>query len=225
MEIHAPHHPIQSWRDIVLHLAIVTVGILIALGLEQTVEWYHHRQLAAEARETILNEIRSNKIDLDSQIARLAKHRSNAIEVYDFISDMLDHGKSDHHSLHLTLSQARLRNTSWTTAQTVGALAFIPYAAVEEYAAVYHRQDDYLVAQSRAEDVGVGAYSVFAVRNKFEKLSHPQLETERERLMNLISAVTVEIQMADGLTKSYDGLLSGKTDATHSASQAPSKEE
>lgn len=38
----------------------------------------------------------------------------------------------------------------------------MPHAGVEEYAAVYRRQDDYLVAQSRTEDAGVAAFSVFA---------------------------------------------------------------
>ena len=39
MEIHARHGQVQSLRDVAVHLAIVTIGILIALGLEQAVEW------------------------------------------------------------------------------------------------------------------------------------------------------------------------------------------
>lgn len=224
MEIHAPHSQVQSLRDIALHLAIVTCGILIALGLEQAVEWYHHRQLVAEARETILNEIRFDKKELDTQMARLPKHRANAIEVLDFISGIIDHGKTEPHALHMTMSQARLRSTSWTTAQTVGAVAFMPYTDVEKYAAVYQRQDEYLVSQSRTEDVGVGAYSIFAARNKFEKLSHSELETERARLMNLISAFTVEIQLAEGLSKSYDTVLASGTLSPEASPGQPKKE-
>jgi hypothetical protein len=44
IDIHAPHESTHSWRDILIHLAIVIVGILIAIGLEQTVEFLHHRQ-------------------------------------------------------------------------------------------------------------------------------------------------------------------------------------
>ena len=146
MEIHAPGRHVESPREIVLHLAIVTAGILIALGLEQTVEWFHHRQLAAEARETVMNEIRFNKKELDTQIVLLPKYGSNALEVLNFISDLLDHGKSDVHGMRITFSQARLRSTSWTTAQTLGAVVFMPYADVEKYAAIYRRQDEYLIA-------------------------------------------------------------------------------
>src|SRR5205085_793855 len=98
MEIHAPDRHVQSPREIVIHLAIVTAGILIALGLEQTVEWYRHRELAAEARESILNEVRLNKKELDTQIARLPKYRTDTIEVLEFVTDMLDRGKSDRHN-------------------------------------------------------------------------------------------------------------------------------
>ena len=224
MEIHAPHGHVQSLRDIALHLAIVTCGILIALGLEQSVEWYHHRELVAEARETLLNEIRFNKKELDTQLARLPRHRSNSIEVLDFISNIIDHGKTEPNTLHLTMSQARLRNTSWTTAQTVGALAFMPYTDIEKYAAVYQRQDEYLVSQNRTEDAGVGAYSIFSARNKFEKLSHSELEAERGRLMNLVSALTLEIQLAEGLSKSYDTLLSSRTVSPVPPASEPEKE-
>jgi len=221
MEIHAPERHVQSLPEIALHLAIVTIGILIALGLEQTVEWYRHRELAAEARETILNEIRSNRQELSSEMPRFARHHSNAVQVLDFMTDMLDRGKSDRHGFQLTISQARLRNTSWSTAQTVGALSFMPYAELEKYASIYRRQDDFLLAQNRTEDAVVGAYSVFAARNVFEKLSHAELEAERGRLMATLSALTLEMQIADGLIRSYDALLSGKP---AQSAAAPSKQ-
>ena len=65
MEIHAPHQPITSWRDVVVHLAIVTVGILIALGLETLVELKQHRDMGIEARENITHELQDNKRELD----------------------------------------------------------------------------------------------------------------------------------------------------------------
>lgn len=221
MEIHAPGRHVQSLPEIVLHLAIVTAGILIALGLEQTVEWYHHRELVAEARETILNEVRFNKKELDTQISRLPRFRSNTIDVLDFVTEILDRGKSDRHELHLAFSEARLQNTSWTTAQTVGAVAFMPYAEVGRYASVYRVQEDYLETQKRTQNVGVPAFSVFAPRNKLEKLSHSELEAERAQLMNLISSLTLELQIAGALNRSYDRLLSGNAESPAPPPSAP----
>jgi hypothetical protein len=39
MEIHARDKPILTLKEATVHLAIVTVGILIALSLEGLVEW------------------------------------------------------------------------------------------------------------------------------------------------------------------------------------------
>ena len=51
MEIHAPRHPILTLKEALVHLCIVTIGILIALSFEGALEWVHHRQLVREARQ------------------------------------------------------------------------------------------------------------------------------------------------------------------------------
>ena len=38
MEVHPPDHAIHSWRDFIIHIATIVVGLLIAIGLEQSVE-------------------------------------------------------------------------------------------------------------------------------------------------------------------------------------------
>src|SRR5262249_22797978 len=134
MEIHAPHGQVQSLRDVTVHLAIVTVGILIALGLEQGVEWYHHRELANEARETILSELRDNRNTIERQLTNFPKFRADAVKAFRFISDYKNHGKTDIQWTGAFYYSAPLRATSWSTAQTVGALAFLPYADVEKFA-------------------------------------------------------------------------------------------
>jgi hypothetical protein len=57
LDVHAPMEPIHSWRDIALHLGIITIGLLIALSLEGLVEYVHHRHLVAEARTNIRQEL------------------------------------------------------------------------------------------------------------------------------------------------------------------------
>jgi hypothetical protein len=43
LDVHPPHHAVSSWGDFFIHLATITIGLLIAIGLEQTVEAIHHR--------------------------------------------------------------------------------------------------------------------------------------------------------------------------------------
>jgi hypothetical protein len=59
MEIHKPK-PWHGAREFLKEYAIIVVGVLTALGAEQAVEWAHWRHEVAEAREALLDEIRTN---------------------------------------------------------------------------------------------------------------------------------------------------------------------
>ena len=50
----------HGWRDFLLHLFTITVGLLIALSLEGLVEWQHHRHLVHDAEKSPHAEISSN---------------------------------------------------------------------------------------------------------------------------------------------------------------------
>ena len=41
MEVHAPHEPVNTWTQFWIHLGTITVGLLIALGLEHAVTSVH----------------------------------------------------------------------------------------------------------------------------------------------------------------------------------------
>jgi len=63
LDVHPPHSPTHTWKDFLIHIATIVVGLLIAIGLEQTVEAIHqHRerhelmeQLDAEHRQVLNN--------------------------------------------------------------------------------------------------------------------------------------------------------------------------
>jgi hypothetical protein len=49
LDVHAPHDSIHTWKGFLIHIATITTGLLIAIGLEQLVEHLHHRQQAASS--------------------------------------------------------------------------------------------------------------------------------------------------------------------------------
>jgi hypothetical protein len=65
LDVHPPHEAAHTWRDFLLHIATIVVGLIIAVGLEQTVEALHHRHEASELRERLHKE--SEQILRDSQ--------------------------------------------------------------------------------------------------------------------------------------------------------------
>jgi len=59
MEIHKPH-PIHSWRELLKEVGIIVLGVLIALGAEQSVAALRERHVADEARRNVLAEVQFN---------------------------------------------------------------------------------------------------------------------------------------------------------------------
>lgn len=68
MELHTPEGGIHSWRDFFVHMVTIVLGIMIAIGLEQSVEWVHHRhqreQLNADLRDEVQSNLEKERFDL-----------------------------------------------------------------------------------------------------------------------------------------------------------------
>jgi hypothetical protein len=56
MEVHPPHHSLHSWKDFWIHLGTITIGLLIAISLEQSVEKLHHLHQRHELEEQLRGE-------------------------------------------------------------------------------------------------------------------------------------------------------------------------
>ncbi|HXE07250.1 MAG TPA: hypothetical protein VN612_05100 [Acidobacteriaceae bacterium] len=74
IDIHPPQHGALTRRDFFIHLSTVILGILIAIGLEQTVEYLHHRYLAAEATKALSQERKQNEAANDFNIFATQHH-------------------------------------------------------------------------------------------------------------------------------------------------------
>jgi hypothetical protein len=65
LEAHAPHEPIHTWKGFLIHIAAIAIGLLLALGLEQTVEALHHAHqrsdLEQQMRAVLLGDLQSDK--------------------------------------------------------------------------------------------------------------------------------------------------------------------
>jgi hypothetical protein len=67
MDVHPPDHPVITWKQFFVHMAIVVLGLLIAIGLEQSVEWLyrrHQREQLADALERDLVQTQHDSHDL-----------------------------------------------------------------------------------------------------------------------------------------------------------------
>ena len=56
VDVHPPHAAVHGWRDFWIHLGTITLGLLIAISLEQTVEWFHHLHQRHQLEADLLQE-------------------------------------------------------------------------------------------------------------------------------------------------------------------------
>jgi hypothetical protein len=70
LDVHPPHHSPNTWRDFLLHIATIVLGLLIAIGLEQSVEALHHhhqlRQLQEQMHQVLENDTRNDALDIQA---------------------------------------------------------------------------------------------------------------------------------------------------------------
>lgn len=151
VEIHAPDEPVHSWRQFFIHLAIVSIGLLIALGLEALVERHHHRLLVREARENIAREIAENRQQLQDNLKAIHADETRMTANLRLLAAFRDTGSLPAgNKLQYNLEWSRLADTAWSTARDTGALGHMPYAEVQCYAGIYAQQD---IVNARALEV------------------------------------------------------------------------
>ena len=56
MEIHKPK-AVHGWRELINEIGVIVIGVLIALGAEQAVEYFHWRHQVAEGREAVREDL------------------------------------------------------------------------------------------------------------------------------------------------------------------------
>jgi hypothetical protein len=68
LDVHPPHHAATTWRDFLIHIATIVLGLLIAIALEQTVEFLHHRHQRRQLQEDLRNEAAQNLQVIDRDL-------------------------------------------------------------------------------------------------------------------------------------------------------------
>ena len=142
LDVHPPHEAVHGWRDFLLHILTIVIGLLIAIGLEQTVEWAHHREIVRVARENIRREIVQNREAsvqdqgyLQSDADRM---KGNAGLARAFLTNKK---AFEHASMSFTFTWNGFTDSAWRSARDSGALVYMPMEEVQRYDDLYRQQD------------------------------------------------------------------------------------
>ncbi len=207
LDVHPPEHGIHGVRDFFLHLFTITIGLLIALGLEAGAEAIHHRHQREEAEAMIRQELRDNRATLVKVQTDTASEINNLHLALAFVQDLRSGKKDDPRGIKLGFHSEPLQSAAWVSASATGALSYMPYEEVQRFATAYHEQQDYEDAAERA----LGHYEVLGTYTDTitdpRDLKPQDIETSIADLRLALSDLAAMSDFGRGTLRTYDDAL------------------
>ena len=147
LEVHASHESIHTWKGFLIHIAAIAFGLLLALSLEKTVEYFHQRHLLSEARSELAAELENNREAWQKNAAGVQRmQRELAVDlrvIHALRSHALPDAKLDYSvDLYATLDGA------WQSVHQNGALGLMPQKELTSEAWFYRLLLDLINAET-----------------------------------------------------------------------------
>ncbi len=175
LDVHAPHETVHGWRDFFIHLATITIGLLIALGLEGCVEWMHHRHLVQEAEASLHREIENNSTVLVEAVANLQKEQKDLGHDVEVLKEIIKTKKPPTKgNMAISVTFQGFESVSWKTAESTGAFAYMPYPLAREYSDIYAQQEQIDIATRQAVRDAIISLGPFLNKTKEDPLPGPE---------------------------------------------------
>ena len=232
LDVHPAHHAASTWRDFFIHIVTIVIGLLIAVGLEQTVELIHHRHQRHQLQEDLHDEAEQNLqvIDRDLMMQKLEPWFDQAMREATPPSAHQD-------KIRITLPPAPCLPGSvgtaeyryfapsqavWTTAKEGGLVSLLPVEQARMQARLAHNYDLLGIAR---ESVFNGCQTIVAMRRRFAQPAAtpgaPELWTMSPEQAERLAATSADTKIAiKGLlfrlrwSKVYEqGILNGESAA------------
>lgn len=202
----APAHR-KTWRRVSYfagQFVLITAGILMALLIDSFIEVQRENRLVAEAHAAIASEIADNARQLDNALPSLDSVEATLLEMLQAVDEVLASGRTTRTYGNFGLIAYGLTRASWDSAERTGALGYMEYAHVREYAKLYAAQDMVLAAQSDL----FARFSTLAAVGDALKSNDPasrldDLRRGRTTILEFLIAIGSHRVMARGLRYGY----------------------
>jgi hypothetical protein len=126
LDVHPANHAASTWRDFFIHIATIVLGLLIAVGLEQTVEYFHHGHQRDDAREQLVEEIKQNAEITKDNVYSLHRHEKHLAEALQVLGRLRTHTLLPTDHIITERAWIPVRVATWKTARADGAASYLP---------------------------------------------------------------------------------------------------
>jgi hypothetical protein len=142
LDVHSTHAPVRAWRDFFVHIAIIVVGLCIAVGIQQSVEIIQHHYQRTEMREALRLERESNYKTFAANTTAwrwgVAELQNNLL-VFQYLQA---HPGTSQEKLPGVLlwktTNYEFSSAAWDALHQGGLVALLPREEIEENSSVYY---------------------------------------------------------------------------------------
>jgi len=134
LDVHAPHGHAHNWRDFLVHIAAIAIGLLLALGLEKLAEYVHERGELSAARRELAAEVAENQRKWAMNVAEATRIREELATDLKILQALRAHTPGPGGTLDYSLKFYATRDGPWQAVRQSGSLALMPHAELDAYA-------------------------------------------------------------------------------------------
>jgi hypothetical protein len=208
LDVHPPHEAAHTWKDFFIHIATIVIGLIIAVGLEQTVEYFHHRHQIHIARERIREEAALNQRILRADERGLEQIEANLDHALVLVRSRNHQGPVTVETPDFTFDLQGFYDAAYSNARESGVLSLMPY----DESAMY--EDAYFASAIALKD-GLDLWSQLESA-KSAMHGKPLSQLDPDEVLPLITAISEARGKAELAgqafhiqDKEWDALLSG----------------
>jgi hypothetical protein len=201
MEVHPPDHPILTFRQFLVHMGVITLGLLIAIALEQSVEYFHHRHELHVAEHNLQVELEANRKTLATDEKELRESGRQLLTILAALDKLRQHHSAGGMKAQWVWSD--LQSAAWDTSRNTGTTSFMTYAQAQDFADRYDQQTA-VNTQASAYIHSIYLVSIrFAAGQKPESLTPAELDQEEQATLNALADLGHLQALCRGLDDEY----------------------
>jgi hypothetical protein len=141
LDVHPIHAPVRAWRDFFVQIATIVVGLCIAVGIQQTVEFIHNHSQRAELRRALRLEREDNYKILAANATAWrwgTAELENNLLVFQYLQE---HAGTPQEKLPGVLlwatSNYEFGSAAWEAAHQSGLVSLLPPEEIQESSSLY----------------------------------------------------------------------------------------
>jgi hypothetical protein len=231
LEAHAPHSSIHTWTDFFIHISTIVIGLVIAVALEQSVEFFHHRHQRLQLEEQMHDVLAKDTQMAASDMADMNSFRSYLFDLQDAIVARVQ-GQSipaaptsdDKRSVAIP---GTLGLAPYEAAQENGTIALLPSGEIRLYNRIAYQVSltrtamDYWRESLQAVNAfdnrfnhSSDDFSLFEIERvpALERLSSTELAEYQALIGTLINATDVVVERMQLMASECRAVLNGAND-------------